>query len=143
VTITQHQPTRAKAHEVWVGVDTHRDVNVAVALDERGRRLGEVKVPTDRHGHAELFAWAKDLGHELRGFAVEGTGTYGAGLTRYLTGEGQFVIEATRPRRDRMAQRNDGKSVLGWSVHEPQGRLRLQLAFAMRRLHRDPGPVVR
>jgi transposase len=110
VTITQQQPTRVMAHEVWVGVDTHRDVNVAVALDERGRRLGEVKVATNRQGHAELLAWAHDLGQELRGFAVEGTGTYGAGLTRYLSGEGQFVIEATRPRRDRMAQRNNGKS---------------------------------
>jgi uncharacterized protein YdhG (YjbR/CyaY superfamily) len=46
----------------------------------------------------------------VRGFAIEGTGTYGAGLTRHLQAADVFVIEATRPRRDKMAQRNDGKS---------------------------------
>ncbi|GAB2856309.1 IS110 family transposase [Actinocorallia aurea] len=107
MTIT-HQP--ARAHEVWVGVDTHRDVNVAVALDERGRRLGEISVDTTRQGNAELVAWARGLGDRVRGFAVEGTGTFGASLTRHLQAEGVPVVEATRPRRDRMAQRNDGKS---------------------------------
>lgn len=109
MTLTEQSTTR-KALEVWVGVDTHRDVNVAVALDERGRRLADITVPTTRDGSAALLDWARSLGDELRGFAVEGTGSYGAGLTRHLQAHGQFVIEATRPRRDRMAQRNDGKS---------------------------------
>lgn len=109
MTITERPATRT-ALEVWVGVDTHRDVNVAVALDERGRRLGDVTVPTTGEGHATLLEWARSLGDEVRGFAVEGTGSYGAGLTRHLQAHGQFVLEATRPRRDRMAQRNDGKS---------------------------------
>lgn len=99
------------ASEVWVGVDTHRDFNVAAALDQRGRKLGELTVPTTAKGNAALLAWARSHGGTIRGFAVEGTGSYGASLTRYLLAECQFVIEATRPRRgDRLARRNDGKS---------------------------------
>ncbi|WUH98742.1 IS110 family transposase [Spirillospora sp. NBC_00431] len=109
MTLTE-QPTTRKALEAWVGVDTRRDVNVAVALDERGRKLADVTVPATRDGSATLLDWARSLGDELRGFAVEGTGSYGAGLTRHLQAHGQFVTEAARPRRDRMAQRNDGKS---------------------------------
>jgi hypothetical protein len=93
-----------------VGIDTHRDFNVAVALDERGRRLGETKVDTTPQGNTDLVAWAQGLGEAVRGVAVEGTGTFGASLTRHLQAQGLFVVEATRPRRDRMAQRNDGKS---------------------------------
>jgi hypothetical protein len=70
--------------EVWVGVDTHRDLNVAVSLDERGRKLGELVVQTTAAGNRELLAWARSLGAQVRGFAVEGTGSYGASLTRCL-----------------------------------------------------------
>jgi hypothetical protein len=45
------------AHVV-VGVDTHRNVNVAVALDGRGRFLDSKAVATTRTGHAELLSWA-------------------------------------------------------------------------------------
>jgi transposase len=108
-TRTADQPELAS--EVWIGVDTHRDFNVAAALDERGRKLGELTVPTGARGNAALLAWARSHGGTIRGFAVEGTGSYGASLTRYLLTEGQFVIEATRPRRgDRLARRNGGKS---------------------------------
>lgn len=105
------QPERT-ALEVWVGIDTHRDVNVAVSLDERGRKLGELAVPTTAAGNSALLAWARSYGGTIRGFAVEGTGSYGASLTRHLQAAGQFVIEATRPPRrgDRHARRNTGKS---------------------------------
>jgi transposase len=98
------------ALEVWIGVDTHRDFNVAVALDERGRKLSELTVPTTSAGNQSLLTWARSLGEAVRGFAVEGTGSYGASLTRHLLKVGEFVIEATRPRRDRQTSRNDGKS---------------------------------
>ncbi|WP_053175455.1 helix-turn-helix domain-containing protein [Nonomuraea sp. SBT364] len=42
--------------------------------------------------------------------------------------------------RDRLAH---GEQLLGWDVHTPQGRLRLQLAFALRRLHRSAGADAR
>jgi transposase len=102
--------TATFSEEVWIGVDTHRDFNVAVALDGRGRKLAEITVATTGTGNAELLAWAHAVGETVRGFAIEGTGSYGASLTRSLLRAGEFVVEATRPRRDRQARRNDGKS---------------------------------
>ena len=55
--IAQLEPTR-----VTVGVDTHRDVHVAVALDQLGRRLGEIELATTRAGYQRLLAWAERFG---------------------------------------------------------------------------------
>ena len=49
-------------NEVVLGVDTHLDVNVAVALDHLGRRLGELKVPTTTRGYERLLRWAEGFG---------------------------------------------------------------------------------
>jgi transposase len=86
------------ALEVIVGVDTHLDVHVAVALDELGRRLGELTVPTTQRGYEKLLAWAKSLG-PVACVGVEGTSSYGAGLTRYLSAAGTRVMEVERPKR--------------------------------------------
>jgi transposase len=67
-------------------------------------------VPTTGEGNAKLLAWAHAVGESVRGFAIEGMGSYGASLTRSLPQAGEFVVEAARPRRDRQARRNDGKS---------------------------------
>ena len=50
------------AEEVVLGVDTHLDLNVAVALDQLGRRLGELKVPTTTRGYQRLLSWAEGFG---------------------------------------------------------------------------------
>jgi transposase len=50
------------ADEVVLGVDTHLDVNVAVALDKLGRRLGVLKVPTTTRGYERLLRWAEGFG---------------------------------------------------------------------------------
>src|SRR5215212_2704204 len=71
------------ATEVILGVDTHLDVHVAVALDHLGRRLGELSVPTTAKGYEKLVRWAEGFG-TLRCAGVEGTSTYGAAITRYL-----------------------------------------------------------
>ena len=47
---------------VTVGVDTHVDVHVAVALDQLGRRLGSLTFPTSPAGYGELVAWVGRLG---------------------------------------------------------------------------------
>jgi transposase len=95
---------------VTVGVDTHRDQHVGVALDQFGRRLGARGVPTTPAGFAELVAWARTFG-TLERLGVEGTGSYGAGLTRWLRARGLPVIEVERPhRQDRQARRRRGKS---------------------------------
>lgn len=101
-TIAHHEPAR-----VSVGVDTHEEVHVAVALDQLGRRLGEQHIPANPQGYRRLRAWAESLG-EVAGFGIEGTGSYGAGLSRFLTRSGHLVVEVLRP--NRQARRLRGKS---------------------------------
>src|SRR5215210_8941820 len=52
-------PGREDVTEVVLGVDTHLDFHVAVALDRLGRRLGELKGPTSAKGYRELVRWAE------------------------------------------------------------------------------------
>ncbi len=83
---------------VTVGVDTHLDSHVAVALDQLGRRLGALCVPTDGGGYSRLLRWARGLG-ELERVGVEGAGSFGAGLARFLRARDVEVLEAGRPKR--------------------------------------------
>ncbi len=69
---------------VTVGVDTHKDVHVAVALDELGGYLDTLSVPATRAGARRLMSWATGFGTFERA-GVEGTGCYGAGLARFLS----------------------------------------------------------
>jgi transposase len=103
-TIAHDRPSR-----VTVGVDTHRDIHVAVALDELGRRLDALEVPTTRRGYERLVTWAERLG-KVEVFGVEGTGCYGAGLARTLLPRNYQVIEVIRP--NRQVRRRRGKSDL-------------------------------
>jgi transposase len=92
---------------VTIGVDTHKDLHVAAARDQLGRRLGTTMAPATGAGYAELLAWAHSLG-EVAAWGVEGTGSYGAGLARFLCRHRQRVLEVNRP--DRAARRRRGKS---------------------------------
>lgn len=92
---------------VTVGVDTHRDVHVAAALDERGGLLGTGSFPTTGAGYAALVRWAERFGVVER-FGIEGTGCWGAGLTRYVTEQGFDCVEVIRPNRQH--RRRYGKS---------------------------------
>jgi len=92
---------------VIVGVDTHRDVHVAVALDHLGRKLGWIEIPTTRGGYQRLLEWAQSFG-EVELWGVEGTGSYGAGLARFLVAEDQVLVEVIRP--NRQTRRLKGKS---------------------------------
>jgi transposase len=94
---------------VTVGVDTHLDIHVAVAVDQLGRRLDDSEVPTTAAGYDELVVWAETLG-EVEAFGVEGTGCYGAGLARHLRARGFGVVEVLRP--NRQTRRHKGKSDL-------------------------------
>jgi transposase len=102
ITIAHPEPIR-----VTVGVDTHGDVHVACAIDQLGRHLATRQAVTTPKGYRALLAWAQDLG-EVVAWGVEGTGCYGAALTRFLAGHGQMVLEINRP--DRSARRRRGKS---------------------------------
>jgi transposase len=91
-----------------VGVDTHKDIHVAVALDGLGRRLGTLSVSTNPVGYEELVDWANGFG-PLERAGVEGTGSFGCGLARFLQAKGIEVLEVIRPRR-RREQYRSGKS---------------------------------
>jgi transposase len=86
------------AQGVIVGVDTHKDIHVAVAIDPRGRHLGTTTVPTTEVGCGELYRWALSFG-QTACYGVEGTGSYGAGLSRYLRAQGSSVLEIRGPNR--------------------------------------------
>jgi transposase len=95
---------------VILGVDTHLDFHVAVAVDHLGRRLGDSSVPTTVQGYERLLRWAEGFG-PLRCAGVEGTSSYGAGLTRHLRARGIEVLEVERPKhRRRSSRRNLQKS---------------------------------
>src|ERR687897_2707124 len=107
-TIGAERPNTGVA--VIVGVDTHLDFHVAVAVDHLGRRLGEFSVPTTAKGYEELLRWAEGLG-PVRCVGVEGTSSYGAGLARHLKSKGIEVLEVERPKRRQLqGSRRNGKS---------------------------------
>ncbi len=92
---------------VTVGVDTHKDLHVAAARDQLGRRLATTQVEASGAGYAQLLGWARSLG-QVQAWGVEGTSSYGAGLARFLAAHHQQVWEVNRP--DRAARRHRGKS---------------------------------
>jgi transposase len=92
---------------VTLGVDTHAEVHVAVALDQLGRRLGVRSVPATPAGSAQLLAWASHLG-PVEAAGIEGTGSWGVGLARSLRAQGVAVLEVNRPSRH--SRRRSGKS---------------------------------
>jgi transposase len=91
---------------VTVGVDTHMDIHVAAVLDSVGRLLGSAGFATTPAGNTELLRWVERHGAIGR-VGVEGTGSYGAQLTRDLQQAGHQVVEVDRP--DRKARRARGK----------------------------------
>ena len=93
--------------EVTGGVDTHKDSHVAAAKDGMGRVLGTQSFPVTVAGYVALLEWLRSWG-PVAAVGVEGTGSYGAGLTRYLTGHDVHVVEVNRP--DRAKRRQKGKS---------------------------------
>jgi transposase len=92
--------------EVILGVDTHLDFHVAVAIDHLGRRLGEASVPTTAKGYEKLLCWAEGFG-PVRCAGVEGTSSYGAGLARHLRARGIEVLEVERSKRQRRSSRRN------------------------------------
>lgn len=100
-------PTDDPARQVTGGVDTHRDTHVAAAVDAVGRVLGTAAFATTTAGYAALLAWLQSFG-VLAVVGVEGTGSYGAGLTRHLAGQDVRVLEVERPNRQNRRRR--GKS---------------------------------
>jgi transposase len=91
---------------MFLGVDTHSDAHVGVALDGVGRRLGVLAVNNSEAGYAELVRWVLGFGAPVAA-GVEGTGSYGAGLSRFLRARGVRVVEVNRTSRQH--RRRHGK----------------------------------
>lgn len=83
---------------IIIGIDTHKSTHVAVAIDMQGARLGALSIPANSKGYLELERWSCGLG-DVSAFGIEGTGSYGAGLSRSLLSQGHNVVEVTRPNR--------------------------------------------
>ena len=96
-----------QAGPVTGGVDTHADVQVAAVAGRVGRVLGTGAFPASPAGYRAALAWMSAHGALAR-IGVEGTGSYGAGLARYLAARGSEVAEVVRP--NRQARRQRGKS---------------------------------
>jgi transposase len=96
-----------RTQRVIGGVDTHKDVHVAAVLDEHGRLLDTAAFPATTHGYRRLTGWLCGFG-EVLAVGVEGTGSWGAGLSRHLRARGLNVIEVNRT--NRQTRRRKGKT---------------------------------
>jgi transposase len=89
------------------GVDTHKDLHVAALVDERDLVLGTRCFATTRQGYRQMLDWMRSFG-ELRRVGIESTGSYGAGLLRFVQKAGIEVLEVTTP--DNQDRRRRGKN---------------------------------
>ncbi len=89
----------AESVDVVIGVDTHRDSHALALVDAGlGALIAEERVEANREGYRRALKLASGCG-QRRLWAVEGTGSYGAGLARYLQQRGERVLELERPAR--------------------------------------------
>src|SRR3546814_270929 len=93
--------------KVTGGVDTHKDLHVAAIVDEHDVVLVSECFPTTRHWYKQMITWMRTFGRIER-VGVECTGSYGAGLLRYLQPNGIVVLEVTAP--DKTDRRKRGKN---------------------------------
>ena len=89
------------------GVDTHKDLHVAAVVDHLDRLLGVESFPTTRQGYRQMLSWMQSFG-ELERIGIECSGSYGAGLLRYMQAAGVAVLDVTAP--DRHDRRRRGKN---------------------------------
>jgi len=91
-----------------IGVDPHRDSLAAAITDPVGGVLAQTSVSADAAGYQQLLAFARVQVPGRRCWAVEGAGSYGAGLAGFLQVRGELVVEVGRPKRP--ARRGGAKS---------------------------------
>jgi transposase len=120
----------AETIDVVIGVDTHKHTHTAAAVSPTGAVLDQLTVPADAKGYRRLIAFGER--HDARLWAIEGTGSFGAGLTTALLAHDERVVEVDRPQRP--ARRAGAKSddidavraarqvLAGQGVSEPRSR---------------------
>jgi transposase len=92
-------PALAEFVDGVIGVDSHRDTLAAAALSAVGGVLAQTAVRADAAGYQALLSFADAHVAGRRCWAIEGAGSYGAGLAAVLHGRGEQVVEAGRPKR--------------------------------------------
>ncbi|WP_249354592.1 IS110 family transposase [Rhodococcus sp. USK13] len=92
---------------VYCGIDTHADTHHAAILTDTGILLANRQFNTTTLGYDDLVAWVRDHGDPIA-VGVEGTSSYGAGITRHLRHHDNAVVEVPRP--NRKLRRSKGKS---------------------------------
>ena len=100
------QLTSTVATVIVGGVDTHKDLHVAAVVNQHDQLLDSQTFPSTRHGYKQMLVWMRSFG-ELSRIGIECTGTYGAGLLRYMQQAGVTVLEVTAP--DKSDRRKRGK----------------------------------
>ena len=108
-------PMLADSIDGVIGVDTHRDTLTAAAVTAIGGLLGHATATTDRTGYQQLLEFASGQVSGRRCWAIEGAGSFGAGLAVFLADRGEQVVEV--PRRRRSARRYAAKSDALDAVH--------------------------
>jgi transposase len=127
--------TIVETRAVCGGVDTHLEVHVAAAIDGNGGVLDVESFAVSEVGDVQLLEWLAAFGEVVR-VGVEGTGSYGAGLARFLRASGVEVVAVDRP--NRQARHRQGKSDPLDAV--AAARAALSGSAAGQAKHRD-GPV--
>ena len=95
--------------EVILGVDTHKDIHVAVLLDRLGRYLAAASFGTSDAANRELVAWTRRYG-QVTTAGVEGTGSYGYRLAQHLTAQGIITATPTASKNTAVSSTERGPS---------------------------------
>jgi transposase len=90
-----------------VGVDTHKSTHTGAVVDVTGAVRATTTLPADAFGYRRLLAFAREQGAG-RLWAIEGTGSFGRGLTTFMLEQQERVVEVDRPARP--ARRNGAKA---------------------------------
>lgn len=88
--------TLERQPELIIGVDAHKHTHHAVIITNTGQRITDSEFPATTDGYASMLAWAADHGR-IHAFGVESTGSYAAGLARFLTEHHIEVREVNTP----------------------------------------------
>jgi transposase len=102
-----------------IGVDTHRDTLAAAATDRVGGTRAQTAAAADLAGYQHLFELGQAQVPGRRCWAVEGAGSYGAGLTSFLQARGEWVVEVGGPSGRRAAP---APRATPWTLSGRRGR---------------------
>lgn len=94
-------PMLADRVDYVIGIDCHKNNHVAALTDHLGSLKATLSVTTDANGYRSLLKWADQNAHGRRVWAIEGAGSYGAGLTDWLAEKEEWMVEVDRPKRSK------------------------------------------